>query len=50
MTQIDPIDLEKDKPEVDLGLLLSNLPGAMSVMSKKEDLKGRAVTYNRESD
>ena len=29
---IDPIDLEKNKLEVDLGLLLSNLPGTMSVM------------------
>ena len=28
---IDPIDLEKNKPEVDLGLLSSNLPGTMSV-------------------
>ena len=32
MTQIDPIDLEKSKAEVDLGLLSSNLPGTMSVM------------------
>ena len=28
---IDPIDLEKNKPEVDRGILSSNLPGTMSV-------------------
>ena len=31
-SDIDPIDLEKNKPEVDLGLLSSNLPGTKSVM------------------
>ena len=32
MTQIDPIDLEKNKQEADLGLLSSNLPGTVSEM------------------
>ena len=32
ITQIDPIDLEKNIPEVDFGLLLSNLPSTMSVI------------------
>ena len=35
-SNIDPIDLEKNKPEVDLGLLSSNLP---ENFQKKEDLE-----------
>ena len=47
MTYVDPIDLEKNILEVDLGLLSSNMPGTMSVMSfleKKKILKGKAVS------
>ena len=46
MTQIDPIDLEKNIPEVDLRLLSSNLPGTTSEMQflEKKILKGKAVS------
>ena len=50
VNDIDPINLEKDTPEVDLSLLSLNLPGTMSIMQfleKRRYLKERLLVQQR---
>ena len=50
VNDIDPINLEKDTPEVDLSLLSLNLQGTMSIMQfleKRRYLKERLLVQQR---